>query len=162
MVFPVFGRGRALLPLIGPGITSENIADAAGFLTGPCSCQVKELNPGFDLVLANRFDEVIGSSLLTDMLPPAELGEEIAIPPGPTSLASTATASAPAAAAPAATSAAPGSAQTMDVPVVVEYAQAPRLSWAKLLIFGGGVLLLFVVLASLAVLFSSRSKQQGS
>jgi hypothetical protein len=52
IVFPVFGRGRALLPLVGAGITSENIHGSAAFLVGPCSCQVKELNPGFDLLLA--------------------------------------------------------------------------------------------------------------
>lgn len=51
LVFPVFGRGRALLPLLGAGITAENIRNSAEFLVGPCSCQVKELNPGFDLLL---------------------------------------------------------------------------------------------------------------
>lgn len=52
MVFPVFGRGRALLPLIGAGITSDNIHESAAFLVGACSCEVKDLNPGFDLLLA--------------------------------------------------------------------------------------------------------------
>ncbi len=50
-VFPVFGRGRALLPLVGMGISPDNIRDSATFLAGACSCQVKELNPGFDLLL---------------------------------------------------------------------------------------------------------------
>jgi hypothetical protein len=59
MAFPVFGRGRALLPLIGPGITAENIRDSAAFLVGPCSCQIKELNPGFDLLLSAFWDELI-------------------------------------------------------------------------------------------------------
>ncbi len=36
--------------LLGAGITAQNIADAAGFLVGPCSCQLKEFNPGFDLL----------------------------------------------------------------------------------------------------------------
>jgi hypothetical protein len=61
MIFPIFGRGRALLPLIGAGITAENIQSSAGFLVGACSCEVKELNPGFDLLLAAEWD-----SLLTD------------------------------------------------------------------------------------------------
>lgn len=56
MVFPVFGRGRALLPLVGAGITAENIQESARFLTGSCSCEVKELNPGFDLLLAADWD----------------------------------------------------------------------------------------------------------
>lgn len=52
MLFPVFGRGRALFPLIGAGINTKNIHDAAAFLAGACSCEVKEQNPGFDLLLA--------------------------------------------------------------------------------------------------------------
>jgi hypothetical protein len=59
MAFPVFGRGRALLPLVGPGITAENIRDSAAFLVGPCSCQIKELNPGFDLLLSAFWDQLI-------------------------------------------------------------------------------------------------------
>jgi hypothetical protein len=51
MVFPVFGRGRALWAYIGAGINEENIAEAAQFLIGPCSCQIKRQNPGSDLLL---------------------------------------------------------------------------------------------------------------
>ena len=59
MIFPVFGRGRALFPLIGAGITAENIHDSAAFLVGPCSCQVKELNPGFDLLLSAEWETLL-------------------------------------------------------------------------------------------------------
>lgn len=59
MVFPVFGRGRALLPLIGAGITADNIHDSAAFLVGACSCEVKEQNPGFDLLLAADWDTLL-------------------------------------------------------------------------------------------------------
>ncbi len=59
MVFPVFGRGRALLPLIGAGVTAENIHDSAAFLVGACSCEVKEQNPGFDLLLAADWDVLL-------------------------------------------------------------------------------------------------------
>jgi hypothetical protein len=51
MVFPAFGRGRVLPALVGAGITPANIEDAAAFLVGPCSCQVKRDNPGVDLLL---------------------------------------------------------------------------------------------------------------
>lgn len=60
MVFPVFGRGRTLPPFIGDGITAKNIDDAAIFLTGSCSCQVKEENPGADLLFAADWDAVAG------------------------------------------------------------------------------------------------------
>lgn len=65
MVFPVFGRGRALFPLVGKGITRENIHNAASFLVGPCSCQVKEQNPGFDLLLAADWSELLSLNELT-------------------------------------------------------------------------------------------------
>jgi len=51
MLFPVFGRGRALYALAGKGINHETLDEAATFLTGRCSCEVKELNPGVDLLL---------------------------------------------------------------------------------------------------------------
>jgi len=57
MVFPIFGRGRALLALIGAGITAKNIHDTASFLVSACSCEVKELNPGFDLLLAADWEK---------------------------------------------------------------------------------------------------------
>jgi hypothetical protein len=59
MVFSVFGRGRALLPLVGAGITAENVHDSAAFLVGACSCEVKELNPGFDLLLTADWDALL-------------------------------------------------------------------------------------------------------
>lgn len=62
MVFPVFGRGRALLPLIGAGITADNIHESAAFLVGACSCEIKELNPGFDLLLAADWDVLLFKS----------------------------------------------------------------------------------------------------
>jgi hypothetical protein len=52
MVFPVFGQGRALYALVGAGIRSETIDAAATFLIGKCSCQVKEQNPGVDLLMS--------------------------------------------------------------------------------------------------------------
>lgn len=51
LVFPLFGRSRAMLPLVGGGISADNIRGSAKFLAGACSCQVKELNPGFDLLI---------------------------------------------------------------------------------------------------------------
>jgi hypothetical protein len=56
MVFPVFGRGRALFTLVGEGITSDNIRESIYFLTGPCGCEIKMLNPGVDLLMAANWD----------------------------------------------------------------------------------------------------------
>lgn len=51
MVFPVFGRGRFLEPMIGKGISESNILDYSAYLCGACSCEVKEGNPGMDLLI---------------------------------------------------------------------------------------------------------------
>jgi hypothetical protein len=59
IVFPVFGRGRALYALVGEGISSDNIRETIYFLTGPCSCQIKMLNPGVDLLLAENWDAAV-------------------------------------------------------------------------------------------------------
>lgn len=75
MVFPVFGRGRALLPLIGAGITPDNINESAAFLVGACSCEVKELNPGFDLLLSVDWDDV----LFKGAAPPAILASRTTV-----------------------------------------------------------------------------------
>lgn len=50
MVFPIFGQGRALYALVGEGIRDDTVEEAAAFLIGKCSCQVKEQNPGIDLL----------------------------------------------------------------------------------------------------------------
>ncbi len=70
MVFPVFGRGRALYALIGKGIKAETIEQAATFLIGKCSCQVKEQNPGIDLLFTANWKKLAkGSPLLDRELP---------------------------------------------------------------------------------------------
>ncbi len=59
MVFPVFGRGRALYALVGEGINPGMIRDAATFLTGACQCTVKAENPGVDLLIPMPWDNLI-------------------------------------------------------------------------------------------------------
>ncbi len=56
MVFPVFGRGRVLFALVGKGINPDTITESAFILTGPCTCTIKEQNPGTDLVVAMDWD----------------------------------------------------------------------------------------------------------
>jgi hypothetical protein len=52
IVFPVFGRGRSLGGLHGKDLNENEIRRAALFLCGACSCQVKEFNPGIDLLVS--------------------------------------------------------------------------------------------------------------
>lgn len=58
MVFPVFGRGRVIEPLVGAGITRENVMEHSGYLCGACSCEVKDQNPGIDLLVAANWEPV--------------------------------------------------------------------------------------------------------
>lgn len=51
-VIPVFGRARALEILHGDTLVEAMIDDVVRFLCGSCSCQVKEQNPGWDLLVA--------------------------------------------------------------------------------------------------------------
>src|SRR5262249_55699371 len=59
LAFPVFGRGRALWPLVGRGINAKNVQEACEFLVGACSCQVKDQNPGFDLLLSTDWNSLV-------------------------------------------------------------------------------------------------------
>lgn len=51
VLFPIFGRGRVMPPAVGAEIRPEALREMGEFLTGACSCEVKEMNPGFDLLL---------------------------------------------------------------------------------------------------------------
>ena len=60
-VFPIFARGRVLAALSGSKVTAKIIHDASTFICGACSCEVKELNPGKDLLLAANWNSIFGS-----------------------------------------------------------------------------------------------------
>ncbi len=69
MAFPVFGRGRVLYAVVGQGISADTIRKASSFIVGPCSCQVKEQNPGFDLLLSCDWDELVGETFISEPIP---------------------------------------------------------------------------------------------
>ncbi len=81
---PVFGRGRALYGLTGEGINGETIRDACETLTGPCSCTIKDQNPGVDLLMSVDWEKSLG---LADR-PPDPFPELPALPSGPSAPAS--------------------------------------------------------------------------
>lgn len=74
IAFPVFGRGRILEPLIGAGLTRDNVLFDSSYLCGACSCQVKEQNPGIDLLVAAAWDAALSGSqvIMEKVLPPLE------------------------------------------------------------------------------------------
>lgn len=59
IAFPVFGRGRMLCSLHGKDLNATQLANVVRFLCGACSCQVKELNPGVDLLLTGDWVDIL-------------------------------------------------------------------------------------------------------
>ncbi|MBN2411666.1 hypothetical protein JXQ31_08235 [candidate division KSB1 bacterium] len=71
IAFPVFGRGRALYGLIGAGLNGKTISHACQSVIGWCSCEVKALNPGVDLLLENDWSNPAGGKMVkNEELPP--------------------------------------------------------------------------------------------
>jgi hypothetical protein len=96
LVTPVFGRGRAVDVIPGDKVDEATVEDLSRFICGACSCQVKEQNPGFDLLMAVKWNERLFSP---DVLPPPDnpkkqkTAELVAIAPGPVSAPGAASAS---------------------------------------------------------------------
>jgi len=75
MVFPVFGRGRALEPLIARGINLTNVFEHSAYFCGACSCEIKNQNPGVDLLIsANWEDAIAGNEVVVEKSLPPLLG----------------------------------------------------------------------------------------
>lgn len=58
-VVPVFGRGRALGSLCGDEIDPGPLIRMAEYVTDACSCEVKELNPGVDLLFTADWEALL-------------------------------------------------------------------------------------------------------
>ena len=56
MLFGVFGRFKALEPLLGKGITEENIGLMIDYLTAQCSCLIKDDLPGTDILFTDKWE----------------------------------------------------------------------------------------------------------
>ena len=74
MVFIIFGRNRVLAPMIGKWINEESIYMVSEYVCGACSCQIKQQNPGVDLLVAYDWDSALqGQSAIPEKtLPPLE------------------------------------------------------------------------------------------
>ena len=83
VAFPIFGRGLVLYALVGKGINSDTIRAASKFICGPCSCQVKEQNPGFDLLLQHSWEQSVGDVFISQPIPGTLAQPKLLkIPPG--------------------------------------------------------------------------------
>jgi len=66
IAFPVFGRGRVLYALVGDGINEGNIRTTWSSITGWCSCEIKDQNPGLDMLMSADWDSAISSGLFAE------------------------------------------------------------------------------------------------
>ena len=90
IVFLVFGRGRALFSCLGKGIRVDNLARDVEFVSGACSCTVKDQNPGLDLLMPCDWESVAaivaeaheGEEGSEAVLGGEELFPELAMPAG--------------------------------------------------------------------------------
>lgn len=58
-LLPVFGCGRVLDAIGGKEVDGDVLRDATQFLCGACSCQVKDLNPGVDMLMMGDWDHLL-------------------------------------------------------------------------------------------------------
>ena len=56
MLFGIFGRFKALEPLLGKGISEENINLMIDYFTAECSCLIKDDLPGTDILFPGKWD----------------------------------------------------------------------------------------------------------
>ena len=75
----VFGRGRVLGAWPAEGFGDEQIDEACLFLLGACSCEVKRMNPGWDLLVNVDWNESL-HALGFPPPPPAALQKPAAAP----------------------------------------------------------------------------------
>jgi len=56
MLFGIFGRFKALEPLLGRGISEENINLMIDYFTAECSCLIKDDLPGTDILFPDQWE----------------------------------------------------------------------------------------------------------
>ena len=80
ILFPIFGRGRVLGSLTGKELNEEQIREVTKFLCRECSCQVKELNPGIDMLLTANWDDIFNKMFDDKQPAPADVPKVIESP----------------------------------------------------------------------------------
>lgn len=76
LVVPIFGKGRGLEVIPADRLSDGLVEDLSIFLSGACSCQVKDLNPGFDLPMAIQWNREIFGDEVMDLPPETGPGQK--------------------------------------------------------------------------------------
>ena len=64
VLVPVFGRGRILDAIPAESVSKQTVINACRYMVGECSCTVKALNPGVDLILNVDWQQKLGPSVV--------------------------------------------------------------------------------------------------
>jgi hypothetical protein len=86
---PVFGRGRMMPGIPVTQFNDSAIGTATGYLCGACSCQVKEQNPGLDLLIDTDWSKHLQDGLIVTerALPPLTgAGDVVSEVPAPSGI----------------------------------------------------------------------------
>ncbi|MEO1525225.1 MAG: hypothetical protein AAFX06_07295 [Planctomycetota bacterium] len=78
---PIFGRGRMIDPLPMSSFKDQSVLKACSYLFGECSCSVKALNPGTDLLLDASWQDLLGDQVVISEAVVVQ-PESLSIPPG--------------------------------------------------------------------------------
>jgi hypothetical protein len=82
ILVPIFGRGRMLDALQAAECNDDLILNACRYIVGECSCTVKALNPGVDMILAVDWSSKLGQSVVMVDPPPSGPAALVTIPDG--------------------------------------------------------------------------------
>jgi hypothetical protein len=69
ILFPIYGRGRLLAAIRGDDLGPDELSRVAEFLCHSCSCQVKELNPGMDLLFTANWEGFVDGTAAPEAVP---------------------------------------------------------------------------------------------
>lgn len=81
-VCPVFGRGRMAEPLTADRFSEAAVVSACEYLVGECSCSVKTLSPGIDMLLQTDWQAQLGNKIVMVNSPAPTTPTIIPIPTG--------------------------------------------------------------------------------
>ncbi len=81
-VFPIFGRGRMIEPLPPEQFEASSVVAACKYMVGECSCVIKALNPGVDLILNTDWRATLGQEVVMVDAAAVTTPTELVIPPG--------------------------------------------------------------------------------
>jgi hypothetical protein len=74
IAIPLYGRGRTYFALVGAGVTGTTVDENGQFLCGACSCQVKQDNPGLDMLMAVDWAEKVQGTAMPPVVLPELTG----------------------------------------------------------------------------------------